>query len=80
MRKTKRIRHIVYNSFVPSPPQGNPERNFPVELPPLGRAGEGLLGWGGALAFYLPALSIISLICWGKWGSVESCSMVMCIR
>ena len=46
MRKTKRIRHIVYNRFVPSPPQGNPERNFPVELPPLGEGfGRGLYWW-----------------------------------
>ena len=33
---------------------------------PWGGHGEGLLGWGGAFAFYLPALSIISLICWEK--------------
>ena len=28
--------------------------------------GRGFWAWGGALAFYLPALSIISLICWEK--------------
>lgn len=37
------------------------------ELPPLGEGmGRGFWAWGGALAFYLPALSIISLICWEK--------------
>ena len=37
------------------------------ELPPLGEGmGRGFWGVVGAFAFYLPALSIISLICWEK--------------
>ena len=51
MRKTKRIRHIVYNRFVPSPLRETQKGTSPWNSRPLGRV------WGGPLlaAVFVPA-------------------------